>query len=643
MKKQKRSIGEEIRMTPNYACRRIFSDDQEKELVEYIVTCSQMCYGLSTIEIRKLAYDMALVNKIDIPENWGRLQLAGLDWLKSFLKRQPSLSIRQPEACSLSRATSFNRQNVKEFHDNIEDVMKRSPHFADGTRIFNLDETGTTTVQKPKKIVAAKGAKQVSKCTSAERGELVTTCCIVSASGNSLPPVMIFPRKTFKEFMLFGCLPGTLGLATPSGWMNSELFPQVMKHFVKFSHSSKDNPSLLIYDNHESHLSIAALNIAKQNGVHVVTLPPHCSNKLQPLDVSVFQSFKAHYNAAVDSLMLAHPGQPITIYEIARCVKVAHERSMTPQNITSGFRKSGVYPFDRDVFTAADFLTSAVTDRPLPESALSSASTAEWDSPHRPTDVGDSPDTCSHAAANENALCSSERSHAEQILESTSENLPHCSTEDIAMTKHASKSKPFISPKQFRGYPKAGERKTKGQGRRKGKSCIATDTPVKNAIEERKSKSNAKKQLFKKTTPTQSYKVTASDSSDEEQLGDIAYAESEDDMDLDTEAEPTGFEELERDLREGDYVLVKFHQKKNIFFVGIVTGLKDDEGDYEVTFLRKSSKILDKFVYPTVPDICSVNEASIKMILPTPAPHKGTKRQASYYHFEVNFGNMDVR
>jgi hypothetical protein len=39
---------------------------------------------------------------------------------------------------------------------------------------INVDETAVTTVQKPTRIIARKGAKQVRAMTSAERGSLVT-------------------------------------------------------------------------------------------------------------------------------------------------------------------------------------------------------------------------------------------------------------------------------------------------------------------------------------------------------------------------------------------------------------------------------------------------------------------------------------
>jgi hypothetical protein len=36
----------------------------------YIITCSQMCYGQSMVDVRRLAYEMASVNKIPVPDSW---------------------------------------------------------------------------------------------------------------------------------------------------------------------------------------------------------------------------------------------------------------------------------------------------------------------------------------------------------------------------------------------------------------------------------------------------------------------------------------------------------------------------------------------------------------------------------------------
>jgi hypothetical protein len=138
-----------------------------------------------------LAYDFAVKEKLRCPPNWMTNSIAGKDWLAGFLKRNPQLSIRKPQATSLSRATSFNRHNVNEFFDLVEDIKKRgiSP-----TNFFNADESGFTTVHRPDGVIASRGRKQVGLITSAERGTLVTVCVAVSASGTAIPPYFIFPR-----------------------------------------------------------------------------------------------------------------------------------------------------------------------------------------------------------------------------------------------------------------------------------------------------------------------------------------------------------------------------------------------------------------------------------------------------------------
>lgn len=166
------------------------------------------------------------------------------------------------------------------FYNNLKDIYSRGSPFADRRTIFNLDETGTVTVQKNQKVVAVKGVKQVSKVTFGERSILVTTCCIISASGQYRPPAKVFPRIHFKEHMLRSAPPGTLGLVAVRRWMNADLFLQVMERFIKYSHSSTENQPLLIYDNHESHLIIAVLNLPNANGVTILAVPPYSTNKI---------------------------------------------------------------------------------------------------------------------------------------------------------------------------------------------------------------------------------------------------------------------------------------------------------------------------------------------------------------------------
>lgn len=597
-------------MRPFYECRQIMAKDQEDALADYLGMCSKMNYGLTTLGCRRLAYEMAQKNNIQIPNKWSENKAAGLEWMRGFLKRHPTLSIRQPEGCSLSRATSFNKHNVGLFFDKLKQVLSRHESFANGSRIWNLDETGTTTVQKPKKVIACKGVKQVSQVTSGERGSLVTTCCFISASGNTIPPAIIFPRTHFKPHMLRNAPPGSLGLATPSGWMNSELFVEVMRHFISHTNTSLENPTLLLFDNHESHLSLECIDLAKSNGVTILTFPPHCSNKLQPLDVSVYFSFKAHYNRAVDSWLMHHPGVPMTIYDIPECITSAFHHSMTPVNIISGFRKSGIFPYNRDVFTEDDFLPSCVTDRPEPST---SSNTINESSVLDSTKNDKQPQekTPSPIGLREKDSAIGDNSKAPTITRKT-----------------------FLTPREFRGFPKAAQRK-QVQNRKRGKSFIPTDTPDKFELE---TKSAEKRKAKTKIVRKQIIEPETSSSSDE-----TGRLDSSSEYDGDMDAPITGFEELDRNAAINDYVLVKFAGKKNIkYFVGKILSEISNDFEYDISYLRRRNKS-NKFVYPNVPEVASVLSQDIVMILPVPTLFGKTKRQNQCVQFEVNFGQLDVQ
>ncbi|KAJ8277864.1 hypothetical protein GJAV_G00081000 [Gymnothorax javanicus] len=85
--------------------------------------------------------------------------MAGKDWLTSFLERNKTLSIRRPQATSMSRSTSFNKTNVTAFFKNLKTVLTH--YNFEAKDIWNMDETGTTMVQVPDKIIATKGQRQM--------------------------------------------------------------------------------------------------------------------------------------------------------------------------------------------------------------------------------------------------------------------------------------------------------------------------------------------------------------------------------------------------------------------------------------------------------------------------------------------------
>ena len=91
-------------------------------------------------------------------------------------------------------------------------------------QVFNADETGIKVVYKPRKVPAMVGRKNVYGIAAGERGKNHTILASVSASGISLPPLMIYPRKhSVPENMTACVLPDTVFMMSDSGWMTKKI------------------------------------------------------------------------------------------------------------------------------------------------------------------------------------------------------------------------------------------------------------------------------------------------------------------------------------------------------------------------------------------------------------------------------------
>lgn len=649
-------------ISPGYNTKQVFTAELEAKLAEYIVERSQLGYGLTAFQIRQFAYEYAMANNSNIPGCWTVNKRAGEDWFGGFMRRHPNLSARKPEQCSVARAMAFNKQNIENYFVKLEAVLKRHENFRNGSRVFNLDETATTTVGEMKKVkvIGEKGVKQLHQIKSAERGILVTTCCIICASGAVIPPVMVFPRVKFTNHMTTNAYPGTLGLATKRGWMMSEVFVDVVKHFIRCTGSTKENPSLLILDNVQSHLSIEAIDLCRDKGVTLFTLPPHTTHKTQPLDVGLFGPFQTAYSRAYNSWTVSHPGQVCSIYEIAGLVNEALSKAATPANIFSAFKATGIFPFNNNIFSDVEFVPSTVTQKDPPE-----VNPPDNNAESQP-DEDDPPPLPAPPPLPEPVP------------------LPAASTAEAEPT--------IVTPRKIVPLPKAKPKERTRKPREKGRCRVATDSAEKNEIEEKskakkqrdeeaenRKKERARKNLEKlmeisdnrgkagkrknmevttdqmlssnrkkrkqaaskeKQPAKKSRKSAVVDSSESEgdpeiQLIGEDYQEVEN---VDKENKnPGNFLPLEKSPEEGEHILVQFQLgKESKYYVAKVLKEEDGDGDVEVSYYRKSDNIANKFSLPHVPDLKSVHISNVKKILPKPQSI-GTARLKSMISFNFDF------
>lgn len=98
------------------------NEAQEFELVKLLKSMSNRLYGMSPKVVRELVFNYCEINHIDHRFNKDEKK-AGEDWLRGFLQRHPSLSVRVAEATSMQRAVGFNKAKVKRFFDELKRLM----------------------------------------------------------------------------------------------------------------------------------------------------------------------------------------------------------------------------------------------------------------------------------------------------------------------------------------------------------------------------------------------------------------------------------------------------------------------------------------------------------------------------------------
>ncbi|KAI0235680.1 hypothetical protein LSAT2_013758, partial [Lamellibrachia satsuma] len=323
----------------------LLSSTEEAALVAHVKDIAACGYGYTRRELAELAGETAFfLNKRDTS--------APLHdkWVYDFLKRWPELKIMKPKGLSMVRARSATRETLDNYYRELLRIFQKYKLLEKPHRIFNVDETGISTEHIPPKIVASRGRTPLAMVSS--RSATTTIISTVSAIGQVLPPYIIFKGKRMCDDLLAGALPGTQATMSETGWSNTKIFQMYLnEHFLKYVLTNKDEPLLLLYDGHSSHINVPLIEWAQKHNIILFLLPAHTSHLLQPLDVGVFGLFKVSYYNECRNYLRKHPGQIITRYDVCRLTANALSHTMIPGNIIGSFKRTGIYPFNASVVT----------------------------------------------------------------------------------------------------------------------------------------------------------------------------------------------------------------------------------------------------------------------------------------------------
>ncbi|KAB0803174.1 hypothetical protein PPYR_00144 [Photinus pyralis] len=421
----------------------------------------------------------------------------------------------------------------------------------------------------------------------------------ISASGLLLSPLIIYQgQNLWSSWKGSNDLEGTCYAVSEKGWMTTAVFNG---WFSKFFAMVSERPLLVIMDGHVSHLDKGTIDLAIQNNITLFKLPPHATDILQPLDKCCFGPLKLKWNQKLLEWQRLNQ-RKLTKPEFADMICEIWNIGISSSVIKKSFESTGIFPCCRDKYPVERL--NEIKLKRYKERAQNP----------NPLDVFE---LYQEEEKDENARDISEQGIEQCETKENEEPRPSTSFEHILLQK-INKTNPEIKRR----------RKVDSQ------CAVLTSAEYLRMINEKEALQKMKKEPKKKIP-----KVTESSSDNDS----IPYKDESDTEnltveDIVNEENQSNEDFCVSDIKNGDYILVKFCTKKKILhYVALVESVGENE--CSVSYLRRKG---DKFIFPQIPEKYNVPKDDVVLKLPAPDFHGGTARVSQKFVFSIAFDKFNV-
>ena len=133
------------------------------------------------------------------------------------------LRLRAGNSTAGVRMDAINAENIHAYLDLLRSVYDEFEFDDHPEQIYNMDETGVPLEPHPPKIVAAKGQKKI-RCRSSGQKSQITVIGCGSATGQILPPFIIFTTKQLNILWTNKEVSGSHYAVSDKGWVDQQCF-----------------------------------------------------------------------------------------------------------------------------------------------------------------------------------------------------------------------------------------------------------------------------------------------------------------------------------------------------------------------------------------------------------------------------------
>lgn len=643
------------------------SSTEEEEIANCIRVMERNGFGLSREDIMDLVQTYIRQNNI---QSRFKNQRPGKDWFISFKKRH-RFSIKKPQSIEYIRRDQVNPWVIYDFFDKLTELITELKLEGKPGQIYNCDETSFCHDPSKTKIVGAIGASCQRQTSSTGRENTsVLLCC--SANGKTLPLLCVFKGKyVMDNWINEEESTQTAVAATERGWMETTLFYNWFRD-VFLKNIGEERPVLLVYDGHVTHISTKLIQLAQENDVTIMKLPPHTTHVLQPLDVAVFKGLKTKWDKELCGWQRQNPRKKIPKAEFTSILtRIVGEIPET--SIVNGFKATGIYDSEKQgpnreaiplsIFKPEDL--KRYTNHKNPPLTLNSeaesissnptletpnVTTTEEQQMNIPSTSRSSPtqqDEQLSPNTSEGGLCDPENTenHENQLINTSQtsvlENTNYTNEQPSTSTSPLDTPKRSFEDLILEMFKKDTKIIPERKRRRLVTNCEIITSPE--YLEKRKREEDQKQQnLLKKNQKLQEKqekrkkeKKQENNNSSTDDDDEYSLHESEDSVNLrfsDSEEEINGSV-----LHAGDYAVSKVFGKDDSSFRLYIAKIEEADNDgYEVKFLKRHSQTM-KFIYTDEQSYIKKSEVVRKLSQPLTSE---SARYANMVYFATDLTDL---
>ena len=217
---------------------------------------------------------------IELKKNWAKSILHRMGFVKRRRNTKAKVAVEQFEA--------LKTQYLFDIKATVE-MMEIPPEL-----VINWNHTGIKIVPVSSWTMEKKGAKRVDIAGVDDKRQ-ITAVFAATAVGDFLPVQLIYQGKTSASLPAFTFPDDWSVMYTPNRWANEQTTKAYIEEIIlpyvnekrRQLHLEDDHPALVIFDVFKGQCTEEVLKMLNDNHIEHVLVPANCTDRLQPLDLSV--------------------------------------------------------------------------------------------------------------------------------------------------------------------------------------------------------------------------------------------------------------------------------------------------------------------------------------------------------------------